>query len=88
MEQPGARVTCDLQAENNPRSNLRESHIRRLALRAQGLAAFHQLRGNAAALQAELDRILEDSGRPPLYPELGNDLKRAGQQRARWKAGA
>jgi hypothetical protein len=59
-EQPGARVTSDLQAENGPHPNLRASHIRRLAITAQGLAAFHQLRGNVAALQAELDRISKD----------------------------
>jgi hypothetical protein len=59
-EQPGARVTTDLQAENNPRANLRASHIRRLAITAQGLAAFHQLRSNVKALQAELDRISKD----------------------------
>ena len=61
VEQPDARVTCDLQAENGPWSNLRQSHVRRLALRAQGLAAFHTLRDNVAALQTELDRILEEA---------------------------
>ena len=61
LEQPGARVTCDLQAENNPYTNLREADIRRRALRARGLAAFHQLHDNVAALQAELDRILEEA---------------------------
>jgi hypothetical protein len=59
-EQPGARVTTDLQAENGPHPNLRASHIRRLAITAQGLAAFRQLHDNAKALQAELDRIMKD----------------------------
>ena len=60
-EQPGARVTSDLQAENGPHPNLRASHVRRLALQAQGLAAFHQLHNNAKALQAELDRIIKEA---------------------------
>ncbi len=59
-EQPGARVTSDLQAENGPHPNLRASHVRRLALQAQGLAAFHQLHDNVAALRIELDRIIKE----------------------------
>lgn len=61
LEQPGARVASDLQAENSRYPNLRRSTIHRRALHAQGLAAIHALRHNVAALQDEVDRILEEA---------------------------